>query len=151
MTPAEFKALKPQFSAVADSVIERYLALAAEQVDSSWEIYEDMGQAAYACHLMTLDGLGSDDVSKSFLSGQSEFQTIKSADVTLVRFQKQANGTEYSDWLNSTPCGRAYHSFVRRRIGNGVFVAMASGGMIHGTSGYAKDAPIFSWGGYSRA
>lgn len=146
VTPTIFKQMKPQFNAVDDAVVQLYLNAAGRAVDESWpEEDYPLGVTAYACHLMTLDGLGTDAASKGFRTGQADFQTIKSADVTLVRFQKSAETTPYADWLGSTPCGKQY-SFMVRMWKSGPRVAMAA--TLPCASGYAKDAPNgYGWPG----
>lgn len=146
VTPAMFKQMKPQFVAVDDAVVQLYLNAAGRVVDESWpEEDYPLGVTAYACHLMTIDGLGTDAASKSFATGQADFQTIKSADVTLVRFQKSAAKSEYGEWLASTPCGKQY-AFMVRMLKSGPRVAMAAS--CPRVSGYAKDAPNqYGWPG----
>lgn len=144
VTPALFKEVKPQFSASTDQAVQLYLNAAGRVVDESWD-EEDYPLAiiAYACHLMTIDGLGTDAGSKAFKSGREDMQTIKSADITLVRFAKAAGSTPYTDWLNSTQCGKQF-AFMLRLSKAGPRVAMAAS--FPAVSGYAKDAPL-GWPG----
>lgn len=144
VTPALFKEAKPHFNAVSDTLIQLYLNAAGRVVDDSWpeEDYA-LGIMAYACHLMTIDGLGSDAASKSFAKGKADFQTIKSADVTLVRFAKAASSTPYQEWLQSTPCGKQF-AFMVRLLKAGPRVAMAAS--MPAVSGHAKDGPL-GWPG----
>lgn len=145
MTPAEFKVRKPQFVAVADPTVQTYLDMAARAVDpASWFAADvDSGQAAFACHLMTLDGLGTDAASRAHATGTAEFQMIRSGQLTLQRYARAGDGTRYSDWLNSTPCGRNYGILARMNVGG---PRVATVGCIPG-SGYAKDVP-YGWPGF---
>lgn len=143
VTPERFKQIKTQFAAVDDAIVQFYLDTASRMVDGSWGEDQEFGEIAFACHLMTLDGLGTDANSKQSAKGFSDFQTIKSADVTLVRFQREASSTPYQEWLTSTPCGKQF-AFMVKMIRGGPRVAMAATG--HITSGYAKDAPL-GWPG----
>lgn len=147
LTPARFKALKPQFAAVDDAVAQSYIDMASVFVDQSWpeKLYEQ-GWVAYTCHLMTLDGLGTDAESRSQASGRSQYQSIRSGELTLTRFQKAAGDTSYGDWLSQTNCG-AYFFQLLRMVKGGPRVAVgAVGGCL---SGYAKDwqGPAYGWPG----
>lgn len=147
LTPARFKELKPQFAAVDDSVIQNYLDMAALFVDQSWpEKFYEQAWAAYACHLMTLDGLGADAESRSEASGRSQYQSIKSGELTLTRFQKDAGAMDYSNWLSQTKCG-AYFWQLLRMVKAGPRVAIGAVGGC--ASPYAKDhlTGVYGWPG----
>lgn len=140
LTPAAFKTRKPQFAAVDDATVQGYIDMAARMVDTSWtEGDYSNAWTAFTCHLMTLDGLGVDAVSQSFASGNSEYQTIKSGELTLTRFKAAGGDGSQWSWLQSTPCGRYYALLLRmnRRGPIGISVACGAGG-----SPYAKDVPI---------
>lgn len=139
LTPAQFKEMKPAFAGLSDAVVQMYLDAAQEVVDESWgEASARLGLAAYACHLMTLDGLGTSAEAKGFLKGTAGYQTIKSADVTLTRFARETTKSEYSEWLGQTQCGAAYQQMVRRLRGGMRVLAV---GCDMGVSPYAKDWP----------
>lgn len=140
VTPSQFKTAKPQFSTVLDATVQTYLDLASLWVDSSWpeKIYQPAAIAA-TCHLMTLDGLGTDAESQGQASGSAQFQTIKSGELTLTRYQKSSGGMSYIDWLSRTACGQFFYQLLRMAKG-GPRVAM--GGVGCGISPYAKDAPL---------
>lgn len=145
LTPTRFKALKPQFAAVLDATVQTYIDLAGRFVDQSWSAGDfETAWAAMTCHLMTLDGLGTDPQSLAFAEGTAEFQTIKSADLTLTRYQKSeaAQGT-FTGWLGQTQCGQFYALLLKMNRG-GPRVAIASAGC--GPSGYAKDWPLGTGG-----
>jgi hypothetical protein len=145
VTTALFKEMKPQFAAVADPVVQIYLNLAKRAADGSWGADDyPVAIVYYACHLMTIEGLGNDAASRSHSKGMADLQTIKSADVTLTRFQKAAETTAYSDWLASTPCGKQY-AFLLRMNKSGPRVAMAAS--MPRASGYAKDTNAYGWPG----
>ncbi|MER8827228.1 DUF4054 domain-containing protein [Mesorhizobium sp. M0938] len=147
VTPAEFKAAKPQFAAVADVTVQMYLDMAARVVDQSWTAGDYKNAIiAFACHLMSLEGLGTDAASQSHASGAVEYETIKSGVLTLTRFRAAAAATTpYMDWLNSTPCGK-YFVFLLRLNRGGPRVATVS---TMTPSGYAKDwcGPTYGWPG----
>lgn len=140
VTPAEFKTAKPQFSGVSDETVQVYLGLAALWVDESWpeKLYRPAVIAA-TCHLMTLDGLGTDAQSQSFSSGEAAYQSIRSGEVTLTRYQKAAGEQSYSDWLGQTACGAFFLQLLRMAMA-GPRIAMGGIGGCH--SGYAKDWPV---------
>lgn len=144
MTPAEFKALKPQFSDVADETVQSYLGMAGR---IAFDPDDQDALAALTCHLMTLDGLGTDPTSQSFASGDAAFQTIKSGQLTLTRFQKQTNaGTSYQSWLGQTPCGQLYALLLKMARGG---PRIARGGPSRCITAYAKDGwPLWVDNGY---
>lgn len=138
VTPAAFKVAKPQFVGVDDVLVQVYLDMAGRAADGSWD-EEDYtnGVVAFACHLMTIDGKGTDAESRSHGKGMAEMQTIKSADLTLVRFQRAAgSSTMYQDWLASTACGKYYLMLLKLNRGGPRVVTGGCGAF----SGYAKDA-----------
>jgi hypothetical protein len=144
VTTAQFKEIKPQFDNVSDDVVQLYLNMAKRAADDSWD--EDEYPAAiiaYTCHLMTIEGLGTDAASKSHAKGMADLQSVKSADITLTRFQRSAATTPYSDWLQSTPCGKQY-AFMLKLAKSGPRIAMAAS--LPAVSGYAKDAPRNAYG-----
>lgn len=147
VTPEQFKAAKPQFAAVPDETIQAYLDLAGLWVDDSWpeRLYQP-AMIAIACHLMTLDGLGSDAESQGQASGAAQYQSIKSGELTLTRYQKTAGDMSYSEWLSQTKCG-AFFAQLLRMAKAGPRVAM--GAVNAGASGYAKDwpGPAYKWPG----
>lgn len=142
MTPAQFKARKPQFKDVLDPTVQMYLDLAGRM---AFDPTDDV-VAAWACHVMTLDGLGSDAASQAQKSGTAGYQTIKSGQLTLTRFQEQSNGSTYGNWLQQTPCGQFYYLLLRANRG-GPRVALGGGGPCR--TAYAKDGwPMWVDNGY---
>ena len=140
VTPAAFKTAKPQFSSVVDGTVQDYLDLAGVMIDRSWvESAYQPAVIAYTCHLMTLDGLGTDSESKAQRDGTADFQEIRSGQLTLKRFADSAAGSSYMDWLRSTECGRMFSHLLRMNKG-GPRVAM--GASRSSVSAYAKDWPL---------
>ncbi|CAN7517041.1 DUF4054 domain-containing protein [Brucella pseudogrignonensis] len=147
LTPERFKVLKPQFAAVDDAVVQGYIDIASVFIDQSWpeKLYEQ-GWTAYTCHLMTMDGLGTDAESRSQASGRAQYQSIKSGELTLTRFQKAAGDMDYGDWLSQTKCGAYFFQLLKMvKVGPRVAIG-AIGGC---ASGYAKDwqGPAYGWPG----
>lgn len=145
ITPSQFKSAMPQFASVDDAVVQSYIDLAQIWVNEDWVDPISMhAQMAVTCHLMTLDGLGSDARSRDFLSGRGEFQSVKSGNVTLTRFRSSAEGAGVStgDWFSQTPCGRKFMVFVRMFSGGPVWASGSVGGQV---SGYAKDQFRDGW------
>jgi len=147
LTPTRFKELKPQFAAVDDAVVQSYIDMASVFVDQSWpeKLYEQ-GWVAYTCHLMTLDGLGTDAESRSQASGRSQYQSIKSGELTLTRFQREAGESDYLSWLGQTKCGQ-YFAVLLKIVKGGPRVAIGAVGYC--ASGYAKDqlTGVYGWPG----
>lgn len=147
LTPTQFKELKPQFAAVDDAVVQGYIDMAAIWVDTSWvESSYIPAWAALTCHLMTLTGLGTDAASQSNSNGTAQFQTIKSGTLTLTKFAKDSNQSDYQRWITSTPCGEFFYQlFMMNKRGPRVAV-VSTGGC---PSPYAKDwpGPVYGWPG----
>ena len=147
ITPARFKALKSQFSAVQDAVVSDYISLAqlwaADWPDSVCEAV----QVAVTCHLMTLDGKGTDTDSKGFATGRGDMQSIRSGSVTLTRFRAASEGAGLStvEWFSQTPCGRQFLVYLRMyKAGPRVAMGAACGT----PSPYAKDWSEGAWWGF---
>lgn len=146
ITPAQFKTAKPQFASVPDATVQAYLDMAGVVIladDMSWLTQARYSAAimAFTCHLMTLEGLAADGDSGSM----SQYQTIRSGELTLTRFARAASGSTYVDWLNSTPCGQFYAMLIKG-IKGGPRVVHAGGPCL---TGYAKDwpGPAYGWPG----
>lgn len=148
MTPTEFKALKPQFASVPDETVQMYLDMAARY---AFDPENPDAVAALTCHFMTLDGLGTDATSTSFRTGAASYQSIKSGQLTLTRYQRAAGeGTTYASWLQQTPCGQFYALLLRLERGG---PRVATGGVGRCVTAYSKDLygwPVDAWfpGGY---
>ena len=145
ITPHQFRAAKPQFSSVPDTVVQGYIDLAQVWASGDWpHSVSGQMQIAVVCHLMTLDGLGSDQRSKNFATARSEFQTVRSGNVTLTRFRSTAEraGLSTGDWFSQTPCGQQFMVLVRMFMSGARWVGTPAGS---GVSGYTKDAYRDGW------
>lgn len=145
LTPAIFKTKKPQFADVPNDVVQMYIDMASRFVDQTWlpGDYEDAWVAA-TCHLMTLDGLGTDEASKSWQTGAANYQSIRSGQLTLTRYAKGPDsGGTFLDWLDQTPCGKFYALLLRMNRGGPRILTVSGCG---GPSGYAKDWPLGTGG-----
>src|SRR5690606_4744978 len=133
ITVEQFKSAKPQFANVDDGVVQSYIDLAVIFTGACWPTEESFRASSImmTCHLMTIDGLGTDPASQFFAKGISEFQSIKSGEITLARYQKMGTAGSYIDWLSSPPCGQAYYQLASM-IFRGPLVAVGSIG--HGVS-----------------
>lgn len=145
VTPAQFKAAKPQFASVDDSVVQMYLDLGGLFVDDSWpDSAEDPALIAITCHLMTLDGLGSDAESQGYASGAADYQSVKSGELTLTRSRASIDSSkDFFGWLAQTRCGQFYAQLLQM-CKAGPRVATVSCGFM--PSGYAKDWPLGTGG-----
>lgn len=145
ITPAQFKVAKPQFVGVFDGTVQSYIDLAQIWASGVWpDNMVSPVQISIVCHLMTLDGLGTDQDSRNNASGRGEFQTIKTGNVTLTRFRSTAEGAGQSTaaWFSQTPCGRQFMVFVRMISSGARWVGTPTGEPI---SGYAKDTYLDGW------
>lgn len=138
---SRFKQLKPQFSSIPDTTVEEYIDVAQIWVSSSLDgIKCETAQAAVTCHLLTIDGLGTDAESKSFKSGHVHLQSVRSASVSFTRFKDAAEnaGRSTVDWFSQTKCGRLFLAINRGASGGPI---VAQGGVaVRGVTGYARDA-----------
>lgn len=143
MTPTEFKTAKPQFTTVPDETVQMYLDMAARY---AFDPDNPDAVAALTCHFMTLDGLGTDKSSESFRTGTAEYQSIKSGQLTLTRYQRTAGaGTTWASWLQSSPCGQFYALLLKMERGG---PRVVSGGVGFCRTAYSKDGlgwPIDGW------
>lgn len=139
LTPAEFKTARPSFSGVDDAVVQSYIDLAQIWAGGEWpdRLCQPV-QVSVTCHLMTMDGLGADPESESFLNGEMDFQSVRSGQVTISRFRgvSQAAGKSTSEWFAQTTCGRMFLVFLRMSFGGPLYV---SGAVCPPVSGYARD------------
>ena len=116
-TAAELKAAFPRFAAVSDATVDFYLERARRQVDTNWtEGDYAYAQMLYACHTMTLAGLGTGAESESAANGTGEFKTIRSGSLTLERFDRDGNGDAQGE-LGSTSYGRQFANLRRQNRG----------------------------------
>lgn len=137
VTVADFITLKHQFSGVDTAVIQSYLDVASLIIDDSWpEAFYRLAIPAFTCHLMTIEGLGTDAASTAFAAGFAGMQSIKSGSVTLTRMNFTESVGDPAVWLSSSPCG-AYYLQLLRMVRGGPRVAMGATG--YGFSAYAKD------------
>ena len=147
LTPAAFKTAKPQFAAVDDATVQVYIDMAGRLVDTSWaEGDYTNAWIALTCHFMTLEGLGTDAVSRGFKAGAAYYSSIRSGNLSLTRYREMAGeSTPFLDWLKSTPCGQYYALLLQlNRRGPRVVTT----GIQPLGSPYAKDQPVPGWGGW---
>lgn len=141
VTASSFKALKTQFSTVDDDVVEYYLGLAGLWVGTDWpSSIVDHATVAATCHLMTLEGLGTDAQSELFAGGLTDVQSFKSGTLSLTRFQRQNTDSDFKSWLSSTTCGQFFWQLLKMRYGGPV---VARGGVSSDSASYAaRDWPL---------
>lgn len=145
VTPAQFKTAKPQFAAVPDVTVQAYLDATAIIVDASWPASSaDQATIALTCHLMTLEGLGTDAESQSQADGTWQYSDIWSGELRLRRQRDRAvaAGVSYTAWLQQTKCGQYFAILLRMTRGGPRAISIAIGVR---TSGYAKDHPLHGW------
>lgn len=105
----------PRFAAVPASTIEFWLIRAARGVDTTWTAGDrEMGQMLLACHLMTLQGLGTGAEAEANASGTAGFKTIRSGALTLERFDK---GGGDDSTLSQTSYGAQFKDLRRQNCG----------------------------------
>lgn len=105
----------PRFAAVPASTIEFWLTRAARGVDTTWTADDrEMGQMLLACHLMTLQGLGTGAEAEVAAAGAAGFKRIKSASLELERFD---GGAVDASSLSTTSYGQQFASLRRQNLG----------------------------------
>lgn len=111
-TAADLKARFPAFAAVADATVTAALTDATRQVDESW-IEGDFatGRILYACHLMTMDGLGATTEAKlsgftSLSIGPLKLDRASTAGVSAGQLESTSFGVRFKE-LRRANCGGA--------------------------------------------
>lgn len=135
-TPADLKARFPKFAAVDDAVIQTALDEAARQVDETWlEGDFAMARMLYACHVMTMDGLGAGAEAKGFANGTNDFKVIKSGALTLERGSSSSSsgggGNPAYDLLMSTSFGRRFAGLLQQNQGGAIVLTGVPDALSH--------------------
>lgn len=124
VTAGDFKARYPSFDSVDDGVVDAFLEEARGAVDDTW-ILADQKPAlmAYAAHLMTLEGVGSEQQSIDLGGGSVDvtgaLESVQVGDVR-VKFGSDEGSTSSSSSggatgeLRRTAYGRRYYELLRR-------------------------------------
>ena len=114
-TPATLKAAKPRFAAVPDVTVQAYIDRASYDVDATWT-EGDYAEAItlLACHLMTLEGLGTGAEAEANLQGLSGFKSMKSGQLDLTRFDKGSGGSSVPDPYGQTSYGQQFYALLVR-------------------------------------
>lgn len=134
-TPADLKAMFPEFATVSDDIVQIYLDLANRFVDETW-LEGDFANAIMflAAHFLAIMGYGK---SADTYSNLSIFQTIRSGSLTLTRFDKSQQTDDFMNF-NATRYGKMYRMLLKMNKGGPRIV----GGCFAPVSGYAKDWPL---------
>lgn len=137
-TPAELKAMFPDFVTVDDSTVQLYIDMANRNVDETW-LEADYKRAimSLAAHLMALMGIGKSPEAVAVTGGLAIFQTIKSKDLSLTKFDRPASDNDFWQW-SATRYGKLYRALLQLNKGGPRFVR----GFAPCVSGYAKDWPL---------
>jgi hypothetical protein len=118
-TEATVEALKaafPAFADVDDEAVEFWLVRGKRMVDQSWtEGDYTFAQMLATCHLMTLNGLGKGAESETAANGTGDFKVIRSASLTLERFDRDKASAQGE--IGSTSYGRQFAALARLNVG----------------------------------
>lgn len=115
-TAADLKAAFTKFAAVADATVEFWLERARRAVDQTWtEGDYAMGQMLLACHLMTLEGIGTGAEAEANANGLGEYKTVKSGALSLERFDNGSKGSASA--YDGTSYGKRFKALARINIG----------------------------------
>lgn len=111
-TAADLKAKFPRFAAVADATVESYLTDARRRVDGSWtEDDRAMGEMLMACHLMTLEGLGTGTEAEIAAAGLGDFKSVRSGQFSFTR--GEGDNMAAAGTLGSTSYGKRWADLAR--------------------------------------
>lgn len=142
-TAADLKTRFPEFSTVDDAVVTARIEEAARMVDETWtEGDYTLAIELYACHIMALGGLGTGRDSLNYSGQMSNFQTIRSGQLTLTRGSKTGGAGDTGDWYALTSYGTRFWRLLKQNKG-GPSVAVTETDAY--PSGYAKDWPFWPW------
>lgn len=120
-TNAQFKARYPAFASAGDELINGVLGEAVAQVDENW-LAQDIAPAimAYAAHLLTVEGLGSNMALPNGVTVQTsgtidaiqvgDVRTTFATGVARSKFMLKGDDTG----LRETPFGRRFLELRRR-------------------------------------
>lgn len=130
-TPAEIKARYPDFAAVPDVTIQAYIEDCP--VDDSW-FESDYKRAImlWACHEMSINGIGGDDVAGYAASG---VKSLSSGGLSVSFDGGDNNG---SIW-DASKYGKQFYLLLRQNKAG----PRSAASSFRVQSGYAKDVP---WG-----
>lgn len=114
-TAADLKTRYPAFAAVPDVTVDAVIIEANRSVDETWT-EGDYTQAIMllSCHIMAMEGLGTDPDSQSNTGQMSNFQLIRSGQLTLQRKQSASASSGSADWYGLTRYGNRYLELLAR-------------------------------------
>jgi hypothetical protein len=116
-TANDLKTAFPKFAAVDDATIEFWLTRARRSVDGSWtEDDRAMGEMLLACHLMTLEGLGTGTEAQIAAEGLGDFQSVRSGQFSFTRAEGAAGGAA-AGTIGSTAYGRQFSQLRFANVG----------------------------------
>lgn len=132
-TASDLKARFPRFAAVADETVEIYLTDARRRVDATWtEDDRAMGEMLLACHLMTLEGLGSGTEAQIAAEGLGDFTSVKSGQFSFSR-SSGSDAMAAAGTMKSTSYGRRWLDLAK----------INRGGPRIGASGTVPEYPAY--------
>lgn len=116
-TATDLKAAFPRFDAVDDTTVDFWLGRAQRSVDESWTEGDfAMGQMLLACHLMTLEGLGTGAEAELAAAGIGDFKVIKSGALQLERGSSGGDAPAPGT-IKSTSYGRRWAELAGVNVG----------------------------------
>lgn len=115
-TPAQLKTLFPAFAAVDDAIVQDAINAGTRRVDQTWT-EGDYTRAImlYACHYMTMQGIGGG-------GSMSAYRTMRSGQLTLEKYTKGQQAGDDGSLLASTIYGRMFLELLGLNVA-GVTVA----------------------------
>lgn len=111
-TADDLKEAFARFDAVASAIVEYWLTQARRRVDASWtEDDRAMGEMLLACHLMTLEGLGTGTEAEIASAGMGDFKSVKSGQFSFTR--SEGDNTAAAGTIGSTSYGRRWRDLAQ--------------------------------------
>lgn len=119
-TIADLKAAYPEFTAVADGVLQNALNEAATVVDSSWDdAVFPLAYMLYAAHVLVLGGNGTGSQAKLQAEMPFGVKRRRAGDTEIEVFQTAPGGGVTfgsSAWYQQTPYGARFFLMQRRQF-----------------------------------
>lgn len=113
-TAAELKAAFPAFAAVDDSTVDYWITRANRSVDQTWtEADYTFAIMLLACHMMTINGLGTGAAAEAAAAGASGFKIMRSGALTLERFDNTSAGASAGSGYDATSYGQQFYALLR--------------------------------------
>ncbi|MBI1179108.1 MAG: DUF4054 domain-containing protein [Alphaproteobacteria bacterium] len=115
-TPDDLRAVFPAFTDTPDATVEYWITRAERSVDATWSDGDRThATLLLACHLMTLQGLGTGAEAEAAAAGASGYKVMQSGSLRLERFD--SGGSDKDGGFGATQYGRQFLALLRLNKG----------------------------------